>query len=785
MSECERNDPELKGLRHVDQLSENLNDNTSSGSLDAVFTQKEVDAAQVSGQMEQLPQSSETLEPEMARKIGKSNLRKSLAWDSAFFNSEGFLEPDELSSMIKGADKRGKHLLPGIEEDMQKSIDSISTLESESLTLESLEADFFEDIRASIQKSSKASNWTSSSKAAPGETDTQSTCSLKKVDASKNMLKLKPASKKQTIAMHEPGKLAKQSSGSQGTQASPYLPLASNGGVTSSVPKPMKVIGRPNPILSAPLKRASLDANKVKRENDKAKGSSVPCKVSLVSKVSGLGGPFRTAVPKPAPSSKSFSLNSVDGGKGISPVKSSRRRIDSKTVNPVSSSSTLKNPSKVPLKKKGQAQLTISKRASNASPASSFSEWSSVSSSSTSTANQRSNSSRVSIDTSSPCRSLDSDAPPAFENHEQISMHEHEVNPHSSRNQQKASMQSGVLNRPATGQPTGLRMPSPKLGFFDGVKPVDRTPKVSIQSHSGMPPRPKIGARISKPNGVSSQANNTKLQPTRSVTATGNLKLDSKKPASPVPSQKPLNASPKVSNVSGGVNKNHSISAKSHNKIVGESCLKAAKVVCEGLDGEKSRSPGVLKSEFNLEKQDDTKLKDSITPAEGNTYVSSHLNAEKIKLTENEDEHANFILQQLENELNSLCKRDEKEDAHFEDHVEGLSMHVGAMVSKQDVQKELVGKSVSQIDSGLLDSELPSSKELSCLSEMGESPSNLLGPTLISLSPTTSEINVSARTPLAIKNSFNEEDLPTRLSIGVVEKTSSIRSLESAQMDNS
>lgn len=317
------------------------------------------------------------------------------------------------------------------------------------------------------------------------------------------------------------------------------------------------------------------------------------------------------------------------------------------------------------------------------------------------------------------------------------------------------------------------------------VKPVDRTPKGSMQSHSGIPPRPKIGARISNPNGVSSQANNTKLRPTRSVTATGNLKLDSKKPASPVPSQKPLNASPKVSNVSGGVNKNHSISAKSHNKIDGESCLKAVKVVCEGPDGEKSNSPGVLKSEFNLEKQDNTKLKDSIAPAEGDTYVSSHLNAEKIKLTENEGEHANFILHQLKNELNSLCKGDEKEDAHFEDHVEGLSMHVGAMVSKQDVQKELVGKSASQIDSGHLDSKLPSLKELSCLGEMGESPSNLLGPTLISLSPTTFEINVSARTPLAVKNSFNEEDLPTRLSIGIVEKTASIPSLESAQMDNS
>lgn len=312
------------------------------------------------------------------------------------------------------------------------------------------------------------------------------------------------------------------------------------------------------------------------------------------------------------------------------------------------------------------------------------------------------------------------------------------------------------------------------------VKPVDRTPKASMQSQSGIPPHPKIGARISNPNGVSSQANKTKLQPTRSVTATGNLKLDSKKPTSPVPSQKPLNASPKVSNVSGDVNKNRSISAKSHNKIDRECCLKAVKVVCEGPDGGKSKSPGVLKSEFNLKKQDNTELKDSIAPAEGHTYVNSHLIAEKIKLTENEGEHAKFILQQLENELNSLWKGDEKEDAQFEDHVEGLSMHVGAMVSKQDVQKELGGNSVSQIDSGHLDSELPSLKELSCRGEMGESPSNFLGPTLIS-----PPINASARTPLAVKNSFNEEDLPTRLSIGVVEKTASMPSSESAQMGNS
>lgn len=72
--------------------------------------------------------------------------------------------------MIKGADKNAKKTLPGIEEDVRRSNDSISTLESDNLTLENLEVELFEDIRASIQKSSKMFNMTSiSSKAASGK----------------------------------------------------------------------------------------------------------------------------------------------------------------------------------------------------------------------------------------------------------------------------------------------------------------------------------------------------------------------------------------------------------------------------------------------------------------------------------------------------------------------------------------------------------------------------------------------------------------------------------------
>lgn len=74
----------------------------------------------------------------------------------------GFLEPEELSSMIGGGGCTGKivkSVLPGIQEDAlsRRSTDSLSTLASDTLTMRSLEADFFEDIRASIQKSTPMS----------------------------------------------------------------------------------------------------------------------------------------------------------------------------------------------------------------------------------------------------------------------------------------------------------------------------------------------------------------------------------------------------------------------------------------------------------------------------------------------------------------------------------------------------------------------------------------------------------------------------------------------------
>lgn len=73
---------------------------------------------------------------------------------STFFIS-GFLDPEELSSMTAPVGRNEKRALPVISEDVQKSSDSISTLESEIMPLESIEGNLFEDVRASIQKSSR------------------------------------------------------------------------------------------------------------------------------------------------------------------------------------------------------------------------------------------------------------------------------------------------------------------------------------------------------------------------------------------------------------------------------------------------------------------------------------------------------------------------------------------------------------------------------------------------------------------------------------------------------
>ncbi|KAF0924015.1 hypothetical protein E2562_008360 [Oryza meyeriana var. granulata] len=104
------------------------------------------------GATEEAPEQSES--PKQRKAKAGVNLRKSLAWDSAFFTSEGVLDTEELAVVNSTFRKAQGSRLPRIAEEMRRSGESTtSTLESESWVLESLETELFDNVRASIQRS--------------------------------------------------------------------------------------------------------------------------------------------------------------------------------------------------------------------------------------------------------------------------------------------------------------------------------------------------------------------------------------------------------------------------------------------------------------------------------------------------------------------------------------------------------------------------------------------------------------------------------------------------------
>ncbi|CAI9760709.1 unnamed protein product [Fraxinus pennsylvanica] len=572
-----------------------------------------------------MPELCESTDLEKAQRNGRCNLRKSLAWDSAFFSNAGVLDPEELSTMIKGAEKDKNHLLPGIEEEIRNSIDSISTLENDNFTVESLEDDLFVDIRASIQRSSKkkpnATNYISQS--ATMEIDNQAISTLKKESlASQNKLHSEPALKntsrqtirmpkcqpKQNVGTQGSGKVVKQDSGHlQVTQSLTKINESS-----SLRPKPPKAISRATLTSTSAAKRDSMGSSRVKSEIGSSKLTSVSNRGSQASKVPVLSG-ARRVLPKPAPSSKSSSLGSSTTSKVLStrsstssdssdsmlskttaksPLTTVRRNpVKSSTIRPASSGSIPKTPSKG-LKNKPppstlSAYMRSTKISSSVTPASSISEWSSASSSSSSTVYQRSSNSRNSLDISS-CPSVDDSVIPlGLRNHSTDRIADERESKETAlpgRNLDKSSKQSGTLQAPA--KPSGLRMPSPKIGFFDGSKSLVRTPNGTPRTHSGM--LTKSGAAICSPKGSSNiKPKNGKFPTARAVSSLANVKPDFPKARSPASFPQRSCASTNDSCSLTDVEDSPSLSPEAQGKRSGEKNWKSQKVHAKGSDGNK------------------------------------------------------------------------------------------------------------------------------------------------------------------------------------------------------
>ncbi|KAJ0088157.1 hypothetical protein Patl1_32039 [Pistacia atlantica] len=515
-------------------------------------------------------QPVESLEPGKTRS-GQYNLRKR------------FLDSEELSSMIGGTEQREKHVLPGIQEDIHRSTDSLSTLDSDTLTLKSLEVDLFKDIRASIQKSSRVSNVANSNnKKKLGVTESQTMKSSKNENlASRDKMKPKIASRKPSAGTLGPGKTTKQTSS-----------VVTNGELTSSPCKPPKARGRINPIPTPTIstKRASMGANRAKLEKDNHKNASG--KGAPTSKIPSSGS--RNIVPRPTLPSRS-SLRSSTATKaelttscssfgsscsvssdniGKISLNSMKRKNNSGSSNASSAGSTVKSMSRTAPKVKsqsGSSHITaylrsVTKHSSSISPASSISEWSSESTASTSTANQRRNSTRASVDSSSSKSvSVDNDALQRLNFHDsndQSSVGNDAKFPGLQGESVKgASMKSGPILCPSS-KPSGLRLPSPKIGFFDGVSS-DQQGGLPMEVCNLIPVYPvpclKLGAGITSPSGGSNKSKLGKIQPARTAFPVRNVKPDAQqssmtvKPRSPLPPQESLIAATKVTSASKNV----------------------------------------------------------------------------------------------------------------------------------------------------------------------------------------------------------------------------------------
>ncbi|XP_017609563.2 uncharacterized protein LOC108455526 [Gossypium arboreum] len=593
-------DFDIEGLSLIDVSSEDdclLSQSSENGiKTRTVWFSLDLDNVEISsgfleeaGELEQPPGS---LEQDELRKNGKYNLRKSLTWDNAFFASAGFLEPEELSSMLGGSEKGEISRFPGIQEDVNRSFDSLTMLDTKILTLENSDADLFEDIRASIQKFNKISNTANSIGKKELETTYSESVSFSKKVAfiTQDKMKQKAAPKRPNIGVKDTGKTMKQ-------------PLSKSGESTSSLHKLPMGLSQFAPISTTSTRRLSLDAKIVKMEKN---AKSVTGRGTTVSKTRGLGG-SRHIVPKSTLSAKSSSCfpdsstaelrnyctllessaSVLSEGIGKSSLNLTKQKNDSRKVNPSSSGYTISNPSKIVAKGKNQAGnsklstflKSSTKLSSSISPASSISVQSSESLSSTSAANQSPNIVRDRLRIGSH-KGLTTNC----DVHQDLDSPNHptgqclleagaEVTGALDERVNKASQETSGLLPPASLKPSSLQLPSPKIGFFDGVRSSGRSPNGNMLYHpGGTSDSPNIEAKSTSPSGSSNSAMIGKFQPVRILTAIKGPKVDVKQTSSLVRSrssssiQKPSNAPTKVPSASRNLKSSPGTSPKLQNK---------------------------------------------------------------------------------------------------------------------------------------------------------------------------------------------------------------------------
>ncbi|KHN09473.1 hypothetical protein glysoja_016572 [Glycine soja] len=497
-------------------------------------------------------------------------------------------------------------------------------------------------------------------------------------------------------------------------------------GRESSILKQSKVPVRSSLSSTLPSKRDSLGNLHVKSERDKAK-QIVGDRVSSVAKASVLGG-SRGSVPKPTLPSKSpvgptvstrtRSVTSTSSGNNLSDnIGKSSFSYLKRSYKPTSCCSVVKTPSRIASRNKAEPEISslsslmsATKLSSSISPASSISDWSSSeSSSTTSMAKRVCNSSRSSIDSGSSRKVLlntDTDQG----THPQTPLSD------SSLLERQEAWHSGIISQkertapgaavlpPASKKASGLRLPSPKIGFFDGVKPLVRTPRGSIVP-GGLP---KHGAE--SPREGQDKAELGKLQPSRSIVSIDNTNPNNQEAPHPNPFHGSLDVAIKTSNSVQNVKSSSDVSMGAVENTSHFHVVEEAHHDLPPLNG--------INNQENAHHDDQIDhLSKQVGHMDINFETGEKFNGDSLYLLHNDISS--------QDKSNGLELSSNKNDISSQDKSNGLEL---------SSNKELI--------------DCPKKDELF----------NGLSTTYLSVSPTSFDVAASTRTPFAVKDSFCNMD---------------------------
>ncbi|XP_042459708.1 uncharacterized protein LOC122043242 isoform X2 [Zingiber officinale] len=403
-------------------------------------------------------------------KPGKYNLRKSLAWDSAFFTSEGVLNHEELAIVNSTFKKTESRSLPMILEDVRKSSESTSTLDNDCWTLENLEVDLFDNVRASIQKSfgsdDKASRSIKPSK--------KINPALAKVESISNSKKKSPG-----LTEHDYENKSKEAT----------VVLASSGKSNSKMLlKPPRVLPKATP----PTKTTCVPGNSQKRNGTTRDiaGNTIN-QESLTSLKKINAGPSNVNLRSSQSLKPSLNLVNNSGDKAKKSSQDLTRMKSSRTINrsagPISSKTSIRpSGAKIVCREKKSAAISSKSKVNlslTASPSSSFDSVASGSSTSTI------------FGFKSVANSIEGSSPPSLEGAENDEVYlsglkSGAISEDLGRSQErckqselsKVNHQESCTNTNIGAKcfkPSGLKVPTPKIGYFDANKSITFNAKTS------------------------------------------------------------------------------------------------------------------------------------------------------------------------------------------------------------------------------------------------------------------------------------------------------------------